>query len=99
MRLKFPNFKTALISSVIALSAISCTQADTKPETISNQQSVAETNAIYRDLLDRALADPVQRSKLIAKVLGSQEKSERHAFLKFHVLDLRATETSFRFLQ
>ncbi len=85
MRLKCPNFKTALISSVIALSAISCTQADTKPETISNQQSVAETNAIYRDLLDRALADPVQRSKLIAKVLGSQEKSERHAFLKFHV--------------
>lgn len=31
------------------------------------------------------LADPASRTRLIAKVFGSTEEMERHAFLKFHV--------------
>ena len=39
----------------------------------------------YRSKLDQALNDPMKRSKLIAKVLGTTDDGERHAYLKFHV--------------
>ncbi len=35
--------------------------------------------------LNETLSDPVARTRLIAKVFGSTEEMERHAFLKFHV--------------
>ncbi len=39
----------------------------------------------YRQKLTASLQDPVARSNLIAKVMGSTETGERHAFLKFHI--------------
>lgn len=39
----------------------------------------------HRAQLNETLADPVARTRLIAKVFGSTEEMERHAFLKFHV--------------
>ncbi|QIG53634.1 DUF1838 family protein [Altererythrobacter sp. BO-6] len=45
----------------------------------------AEDLEMRRAELDTQLADPVARTRLIAKVFGSTEKMERHAFLKFHV--------------
>lgn len=39
----------------------------------------------YQRKLAITLKDPVRRTKLIAKVLGSTVEDERHAFLKFHI--------------
>ena len=39
----------------------------------------------FRTELTSRLDNPVERSNLIAKVLGSTDKAERHAFLKFHI--------------
>lgn len=35
--------------------------------------------------LDAVLADPAERTRLIAKVLGTTVEGERHAYLKFHI--------------
>lgn len=44
-----------------------------------------EELASKREQLDAILADPADRIRLIAKVFGSTEEAERHAFLKFHI--------------
>jgi hypothetical protein len=38
-----------------------------------------------RAQLDSIIADPAARTEMIAKIMGSTEEAERHAFLKFHV--------------
>ena len=38
--------------------------------------------------LDAVLADPAERTRLIAKVLGTTVEGERHAYLKFHIYGL-----------
>lgn len=38
-----------------------------------------------REQLATILADPMSRTRLIAKIMGSTVEDERHAFLKFHV--------------
>lgn len=53
-----------------------------------NQQSAPLTAAQLeerRTELNETLSDPVARTRLIAKVFGSTEEMERHAFLKFHI--------------
>lgn len=45
----------------------------------------AEDLDMYQKELGLRLQDPIARSNLIAKVFGSTEEAERHAFLKFHI--------------
>lgn len=70
--------KALLGCAVLALGA--CTPSG--PE--DTQLSARELDSYQRQLAER-LKDPVERSKLIAKVMGSTVEDERHAFLKFHV--------------
>lgn len=70
--------KTLLGCAVLALCA--CT-----PGAPADTQLSAEELQNYQRQLAARLKDPVERSKLIAKVMGSTVEDERHAFLKFHV--------------
>ena len=72
--------KRALKQSVVAgvcLALAACNQQAAEPTASELEAQRAE--------LDQTLADPVARTRLIAKVFGSTEEMERHAFLKFHV--------------
>ena len=51
----------------------------------ANKTLSAEDLGVFRKQLELQLEDPVARSNLIAKVFGSTEEAERHAFLKFHI--------------
>ncbi len=66
---------TAMAVSCLALAA--CQPAD--------QHLTPEELSTKRDELNEILSDPADRIKLIAKVFGSTEEAERHAFLKFHI--------------
>lgn len=70
--------KALLGCTVLALGA--CT-----PNAPADTQLSAEDLDRYQRKLASRLKDPVERSRLIAKVMGSTIKEERHAFLKFHV--------------
>lgn len=48
-------------------------------------QTAEKPLTYYQDKLEETLADPKARLDLIAKVLGSTDGGERHAYMKFHV--------------
>jgi len=70
--------------SGLSLLLMSCDSSPDVAEPVDKELSVIELG-VYRSKLDAALKDPITRSNLIAKVLGSTVQDERHAFLKFHV--------------
>jgi hypothetical protein len=75
------GLKFALLAGLCLIVA-ACNSAPSAPvsESLTAQQLEAK-----RAELATILADPKARTRLIAKVLGSTVKDERHAFLKFHV--------------
>ncbi|WP_394731080.1 DUF1838 family protein [Altererythrobacter sp. GH1-8] len=60
-----------------SLALASCQQA---PEPLSPAE-LEEKRAELANILD----DPIKRSNLIARIMGSTEEAERHAFMKFHI--------------
>ena len=72
-------FKKFVVSAAMALT-VACS-----PSSNVDQILTAEELNQYQRKLNITLNDPARRTKLIAKVLGSTVKDERHAFLKFHV--------------
>lgn len=51
----------------------------------AGETAPAETKTYTTADLDEILADPVQRSEMIVKVMGSTAREDTYAFLKFHV--------------
>lgn len=49
-----------------------------------NAKSGSSKNYTLEDL-EETLSDPVKRSDMIVKIMGSTEKQDKYAFLKFHV--------------
>lgn len=72
------RFPLALAVSAFAVAACS---ADLKG---ADTASAVATTYSLADLED-ILADPVRRSEMIVKVMGSTQREDTHAFLKFHV--------------
>ncbi|MEP0189872.1 MAG: DUF1838 family protein [Erythrobacter sp.] len=81
MSIKFANRLSvstkSIVMAALCLAVMACQPGDERlsPEDLSAK----------RDELNEILADPADRIKLIAKVFGSTEEAERHAFLKFHI--------------
>lgn len=73
------SFKKIILAALLGLTA-SCA-----PSPIVEQELSAQDLNHYQERLSQTLDDPVARTKLIAKVLGSTVEQERHAFLKFHI--------------
>lgn len=69
----------------LMLTGLSITLASCSPGASGNQELSAKDLDQYQRKLALRLQNPIRRSKLIAKVLGSTETAERHSFLKFHV--------------
>lgn len=74
-KITFKLFFLGFLSLLVA-----CTAA---PDT-QKELSAEELDSFQRRLALR-LENPEARSRLIAKVMGSTEEGERHAFLKFHI--------------
>lgn len=55
------------------------------PSAEVKSELTAEELESYRSKLKITLNNPARRTKLIAKVFGSTEEAERHAYLKFHI--------------
>lgn len=70
--------KTFLSCAILALAA--CT-----PGAPGDTDLTAKEVDLYQKKLASDLKDPVARSKIIAKVMGSTVEEDRHAFLKFHI--------------
>lgn len=72
-------FKKSIFAAVSGLT-VACS-----PTSNVDQELSAKDLDEYRRKLTITLKNPVQRTKLIAKVLGSTVEEERHGYLKFHV--------------
>ena len=80
------SFATPVAALFILVGVSGCGNEGSAPssETAPNTQS--ETSRIYTTAdLDDILADPIKRSDLIVKVMGSTAREDTYAFLKFHV--------------
>ncbi len=75
------TFKT--ISFALAASALALTGC-APSESASTTDSDPGTTYTTADLED-ILSDPVKRSEMIVKVMGSTEREDTYAFLKFHI--------------
>lgn len=74
------NFaRSILVVSAVAVLA-SCSQSEPAAKELTSEEL-----DLYQRKLALRLQDPVARSNLIAKVMGSTVEDERHAFLKFHI--------------
>jgi len=73
------TLKKAMIGAVLGFS-VACSPSSNVDEPLS-----PEALNEYQRKLDITLNNPARRTKLIAKIMGSTEKKERHAFLKFHI--------------
>lgn len=67
------------------LTGLTITLASCSPTGSVDQKLSAKDLDQYQRKLALRLQNPIRRSELIAKVLGSTEAAERHSFLKFHV--------------
>lgn len=76
----FRSFAKRAICSGIALMVVAC-----GPSADVESELSAEDLDVFQRKLAITLNNPARRTKLIAKVLGSTEEEERHAFLKFHI--------------
>ena len=72
------SFRIALAASALVLSACS---AESTVSAAEAEKAHVHTTAD----LDEILSDPVKRSEMIVKVMGSTERKDTYAFLKFHV--------------
>ena len=72
-------FKKSIFATVLGLT-VACS-----PSSDVQQELSASALDEYQRKLAITLKNPVQRTKLIAKVLGSTVEEERHGFLKFHI--------------
>ena len=72
-------FKKSIFAAVSGLT-VACS-----PTSNVDQELSAKDLDEYQRKLAITLKNPVQRTKLIAKVLGSTVEEERHGYLKFHV--------------
>jgi len=80
------NYFKLLSVSALALAFSACSPASSiQPVTSVDEPLTGIELDVYQRKLATTLSDPVARSKMIAKVLGTTEKGERHAFMKFHV--------------
>lgn len=70
--------KMLLGCTILALAACS-------PSAPGDTELTASELDQYQRQLTSRLKDPVARSKMIAKVMGSTVEDERHAFMKFHI--------------
>lgn len=76
----------------LVFSLVACDQAakeTSAPTTVTELASIQplsadERNAYAKQLAD-TLADPVARSEMIVKIMGSTAREDTHAFMKFHV--------------
>lgn len=73
------NIQRATLSFAI-LALVACA-----PSAPGDTELTAKELDQYQRQLSSRLKDPVARSKMIAKVMGSTVEDERHAFLKFHI--------------
>ena len=81
---KMSALRKGLMFGSLSLLMASCgpTVQNSAPEKTA---LTSEDISNYREALELKLKDPVARARLIARVLGSTEEAERHAFLKFHL--------------
>lgn len=77
-------FPTKFLSRplVFAVSALALAACAAETSTVEDP---AEAKTYTTADLDEILADPVKRSEMIVKVMGSTEREDTYAFLKFHV--------------
>lgn len=73
------------LAKQVFLGCIILSLAACSPSAPGDTKLTSEDLGHYQNKLAVRLQDPVLRSKIIAKVMGSTVKDERHAFLKFHV--------------
>ncbi len=71
---------------IFAISALALAACSTEGETTSaaTEEAVPTKKYTLADL-DGILSDPVKRSDMIVKVMGSTDREDTYAFLKFHV--------------
>lgn len=93
------NFQTlkywirSSLALIFALSLWGCGGAPQTAHTNETKQNASETqispevNSKKYSLtdLDDILSDPIKRSEMIVKIMGSTEREDTYAFLKFHV--------------
>ena len=70
------------IRNIALLAAAGLALASCNSEPVTLTPSELEDK---RAELDAILADPAERTRLIARVMGSTEEADRHAFMKFHI--------------
>ena len=80
MRKFLSNLTGSLKCAVIAASCFAVAACQPTEQHLGPEELAAK-----RDELNTILSDPASRVRLIAKVFGSTEEAERHAFLKFHI--------------
>ena len=74
------KFFTKFLFFAMLTLLVSCGQSAHVDEDLS-----AKDLDLYQRKLALTLKDPIKRTELIAKVLGSTVEEERHGFLKFHI--------------
>jgi len=79
------GFAKSFLLTTVCLSLAACSSSEPTDQTPSSQNLSAQDLKVYQQKLERRLQDPIERSNLIAKVLGTTETGERHSFMKFHV--------------
>lgn len=75
---KTSSYLRSTAAVIVMLGLTACGNAEV------NQDPVSEKSYTRQDI-DKILADPISRSELIVKVMGSTEREDTHAFMKFHV--------------
>lgn len=76
--------KLGLVKNLMLI-GLSISLASCLPTASEDSELSAKELDHYQRKLALRLDNPIRRSELIAKILGSTESDERHSFLKFHV--------------
>ncbi len=80
MKPLFTKPALAFKSTALALLCLGMAACQQSPGHLGSEELASK-----REELNTILADPVSRTRLIAKVFGSTAQAERHAFMKFHI--------------
>lgn len=82
---RISNVRGRFQSGIIAAAVFCLTLAGCDGSTDSSAQDAAPAKTYTTADLDEILSDPVKRSAFIVKIMGSTEREDTFAFLKFHV--------------